>query len=347
MSIIKITTKDAMRNFVFSNYSKWFSLKKKNTENMAYIRLDQNDLFDIFINPEFQFSPNDNIFTVGSCFARGLEKSLVMDNISVLSTSLDFDSEKAVKQNNTAMGYMNKYNTYSILYEFDWALNNKFQNGENFIQIDQDTCFDTNSNPVLPFTNFEKSLERRRKIHSVFNKIINCKVLTITLGLVEVWHDLELDLFLNATPPHQLLRRFPDRFQFEVMDFQDNMHNLEMLYEIFKAHGLDDMEIVITVSPVPLQATFSGRDVVLANTFSKSLLRIVAETWANAHNNVHYFPSYEIVMNSNQNIWENDKRHLKGYITQYIMEVFKKNYMEGYNKWQKRIPKIRTNINGT
>ena len=344
MSIIKIPTKAAIRNFVHSNYSKWFSPKKKNNDNMAYKRLYHNDLFDISIKPEFQFSPDDNVFTVGSCFARGLEKSLVVDGINVLSTSLEFDSESIVKQNNTAMGYMNKYNTYSILYEFDWALNNKFQHGENFIKIDKHNWFDTNTNPALPYTNFEKSLERRRKIHSVFNKITECKLLTITLGLVEAWYDLELDLFLNATPPHQLLHRFPDRFQFVVTDFQENMHNLEKLYDIFKAHGLDDIEIVITVSPVPLMATFSGRDVVVANTFSKSLLRTIAETWAKAHNNVHYFPSYEMVINSSPKVWEDDKRHLKGYITQYIMEVFKKGYLKGYQKWKKRIPEIRSKI---
>jgi len=41
--------------------------------------------------------------------------------------------------------------------------------------------------------------------------------------------------------------------------------------------------------------TFSTMDIVVANTWAKSLLRAVAQEWAAAHSNVDYFPSYEIV----------------------------------------------------
>jgi len=60
------------------------------------------------------------------------------------------------------------------------------------------------------------------------------------------------------------------------------------------------MQIVVTVSPVPLMATLSGEDVVVANTYSKSLLRTVVQESAEAHKNVHHFPGYEIVQNSDR-----------------------------------------------
>jgi GSCFA family len=41
-------------------------------------------------------------------------------------------------------------------------------------------------------------------------------------------------------------------------------------------------------------------DIVVANTWAKSLLRAVAQEWAQAHNNIDYFPSYEIVKNSDR-----------------------------------------------
>jgi hypothetical protein len=46
--------------------------------------------------------------------------------------------------------------------------------------------------------------------------------------------------------------------------------------------------------------TFSTMDIVVANTWAKSLLRAVAQEWAAAHENVDYFPSYEIVQNSDR-----------------------------------------------
>ena len=51
--------------------------------------------------------------------------------------------------------------------------------------------------------------------------------------------------------------------------------------------------------------TFSTMDIVVANTWAKSLLRAVAQEWASAHPNVDYFPSYEIVQNSDRAaVWE-------------------------------------------
>jgi len=94
-------------------------------------------------------------------------------------------------------------------------------------------------------------------------------------------------------------------------------------------YGHPDIRIVITVSPVPLMATFSKMDVVAANAYGKSLLRTVAEEWAAAHDNVDYFPSYEIVQNSNREAaWEPDLRHVTGAAVQHIMDLFVREYIE-------------------
>jgi hypothetical protein len=75
--------------------------------------------------------------------------------------------------------------------------------------------------------------------------------------------------------------------------------------------------------------TFSTMDIVVANTWAKSLLRAVAQEWANAHANVDYFPSYEIVQNSDRAAaWERDLRHVKGAGAQHIMALFLQKYIE-------------------
>src|SRR5262249_48174735 len=77
--------------------------------------------------------------------------------------------------------------------------------------------------------------------------------------------------------------------------------------------------------------TFSPEDVVIANTYSKSLLRAVAQEWAARHKNVHYFPSYEIVQNSDRTLtWEEDLRHVKGEVVWHIMDLFLRNYFAGF-----------------
>ena len=70
-------------------------------------------------------------------------------------------------------------------------------------------------------------------------------------------------------------------------------------------------------------------DVVVANTYGKSLLRTVAQEWAAAHRNVDYFPSYEIVQNSDRaEAWETDLRHVTGAAVQHIMDLFVRKYIE-------------------
>jgi hypothetical protein len=54
--------------------------------------------------------------------------------------------------------------------------------------------------------------------------------------------------------------------------------------------------VILTVSPVPLAAT-ARRDqhVLTATTYSKSVLRVAAETLVSRFRHVEYFPSYEII----------------------------------------------------
>lgn len=79
-------------------------------------------------------------------------------------------------------------------------------------------------------------------------------------------------------------------------------------------------------------ATFSDEDVVVANSYSKSLRRTVAQEWTAARQYVHYFPSYEIAQNS---IAQNSESHrglggrsetVRGEVVQRIMRIFLGHY---------------------
>lgn len=68
-----------------------------------------------------------------------------------------------------------------------------------------------------------------------------------------------------------------------------------------------------TVSPVPLYLTFSGEDIIVANTYSKSVLRAVCNAVENSRKRVDYFPSYEAVTLSTRFILEKDRRYVKNF----------------------------------
>jgi hypothetical protein len=181
----------------------------------------------------------------------------------------------------------------------------------------------------LEFVGFEETLERRSLMQTVTKRIRNCRAVIVTLGLAEVWRDVKADVFVNRTPIPSLFKTEPDRYEFRLSSFAENLTNLETIHTLLSQYAHPDVHIIVTVSPVPLMNTFSTMDIVVANTWAKSLLRAVAQEWAMAHPNIDYFPSYEIVQNSDRAaVWETDLRHVTGPSVQHIMQLFLRKYME-------------------
>jgi hypothetical protein len=336
MSARIFSLNEAIINYRNNNYCQWDSSNKANAF-LASNRLGKT-LFEPNINPGFSFSKSEKTFALGSCFARGLEKSLHGDNVRVLSITNEFDIYPMAREGLTRSGYLNKYNTFSILQEIEWAFEGKNQDGKYFVETADSIYHDLNANPTLVPADFNTMLERRKRLYRVMNKIKECRVLTITLGLIEAWYDNEFEVYLNMTPTPRMWQYHKNRFELHLIDYHENLDNLEKIYVLLKKHCRNDLQIIITVSPIPLQMTYTPNDIVVANMFSKSILRSVAEMWALKHENVHYFPSYEIVFYSDQDlIWTKDRRHLKGPVSQYVMEIFKRYYLEGYEKWKFRM----------
>jgi hypothetical protein len=91
----------------------------------------------------------------------------------------------------------------------------------------------------------------------------------------------------------------------------DALDALEQIYDLLVRYGRPDLHLVVTVSPVPFQATFTEQDVLVANTYSKSTLHAVAQDFARSHANVDYLPSFECVTNSDRRLaWEEDRIHV-------------------------------------
>ena len=84
-------------------------------------------------------------------------------------------------------------------------------------------------------------------------------------------------------------------------------------------------QIILTVSPVPLMATAeAGQHVLSATTYSKSVLRVAAETLRRRFDNVHYFPSYEIITGAfNRGAYfANDLRNVLEEGVAHVMRLF-------------------------
>src|SRR6266496_1370371 len=326
------TAAEAMKNYTENRARTWYKDGADPDDpagKYAFQRLRQT-WFTPQVDPKFKLRRDDKFYAIGSCFARGLEHSLAQHSIAVESAAPEFAKLQPAKRGVSALGFTNKYNTYSMLNELRWALD---PDGafpvESIVPLTKTNWYDPHTNPTLDFVGLEETLERRALIQTVTKRIRTCRAVVVTLGLAEVWRDVQADVYLNCTPIPSLFKTQPGRYEFHLTSFAQNWANLEAIYALLSQYGHPDVRIVVTVSPVPLMNTFSTMDIVVANTWAKSLLRAVAQEWAIAHANVDYFPSYEIVQNSDRAaVWEDDLRHVRGKGAQHIMELFLRNYLE-------------------
>jgi hypothetical protein len=326
------TAAEAIKNYLQNKARTWYrdSVEADDRDGKYAFQRLRETWFTPQVEPKFKLHRDDKFYAMGSCFARGLENSLAAHKIAVESAAPEFAKLQPADRERSALDFTNKYNTYSILNELRWALDPAAEfTRESIVQLTDTTWYDPHTTPTLNFVGLEETLQRRALIQTVTKRIKDCRAVILTLGLAEVWRDIQADVFVNCTPIPSLFKTQPGRYELHLTDFADNLNNLEAIYALLSRHGHPDFHIVVTVSPVPLMNTFSTMDIVVANTWAKSLLRAVAQEWASAHPNVDYFPSYEIVQNSDRAaVWENDLRHVKGAGALHIMELFLQNYLE-------------------
>ena len=147
------------------------------------------------------------------------------------------------------------------------------------------------------------------------------EVFVITLGLSEVWFDNHTGYAFSEFPKFPEL--FPaERRHLEFVDSSASLRNLQAAVALL--HKINsDMQIIVTVSPVPLRATFFNRSIFASNSLSKAALLQAAIELSLANPNVHYFPSYEIALFLGQGpTFEWDGRHVTDDTVRLIMAYF-------------------------
>jgi hypothetical protein len=86
--------------------------------------------------------------------------------------------------------------------------------------------------------------------------------------------------------------------------------------------------ILLTVSPVPLTATYTDEHVLIATTHSKAILRAAAGVVTSKYEHVYYFPAYEIITgNFNRGRYFDDNlRTIAPEGVAHVMRVFEQTY---------------------
>jgi Tfp pilus assembly protein PilF len=280
-------------------------------------------------DPSFSFSAADPIMTIGSCFAREIEKRLTDLGFDLPMTKLEFPREERASE--TANDSLNKYTVHSMVQEVRWAFEApKAPWTDIFLSMEDDRWHDPHLSANLIPGSFDRILERRQEVAAAMREISRCKVIIVTLGLAEAWYDTRVGYYLNGAPPAECARREPERFVLDVLGHDEILAGLEDLHATISRFGRPDFRILITVSPVPFKATFTGQDALIANTYSKCVQRAACEVFVRRHENVDYFPSYELVTLTDRTMaYEVDNIHVRPALVAKIMDTVVSRYCQG------------------
>jgi hypothetical protein len=273
----------------------------------------------------FRFEPGEPIFTIGSCFARNMERELRA--LGFLTPVLDHLERPGLQD--VRAPAINNYGTPSIYNELAWALGERpFVLEDHAVESSDGKFADLHMPTWLRSTSWNVLVRRRQAIQALYRTVTDCRVVIMTLGLVEVWYDTKTQGYVNQTPRPTALKRDPDRFRLHVLSFSETYDYLDRALDLIRRHGRPDVRVILTVSPVAMAATHRAQDVILANSYSKSVLRAAAETAVSEHDFVTYFPSYETcALSDRRYAWAGDLVH----VTEDIIRLNVRRLLDRYS----------------
>lgn len=277
----------------------------------------------------FRLNPADKVVTAGSCFAQNVGKYLRQDPTVTLLETEALAAEDPV--------FSGRYgNIYTAR-----QLNELFEESESGVADPacaiqrHDGRYVDAFRPFMAPQGFASAEEVRaaRQAHILAIRPIfhSASVFVFTLGLTEAWCALG--------PQGEEQRVYPvcpgiysddagHTYAFKNFSFAEIL--ADMQYFITRLTAVNPtVKVLLTVSPVPLTATYSQDHILSATMASKSILRTVCGELVSQIANVFYFPSYEMVANpyTAQSAYAENLRTVRPEVIQSIMGFFRAAYI--------------------
>lgn len=272
--------------------------------------------------------PQTRVATAGSCFAQHVARAMVANGLNYYVAEqaplgLDPDIAQAQGYGLFSARYGNIYSTRQLLQLIRRAYG-RFVPLETAWVADEGFIDPFRPNIGETFDSIEAvEAARRGHLAHVRKMFETLDVFVFTLGLTEGWVDRRDGAAYPVTPGSVTKDADPAHFEFCNLDYSqvkdDLISFLGELFEVNKA-----AKVILTVSPVPLIASYTDSDALSATTYSKSVLRAVAGDVAHSFDAVQYFPSYEIITGAfNKGAYfEEDLRGIKAEGVAHVMRVF-------------------------
>ena len=278
----------------------------KSLDKKAFWRRSVADVAPEAVDPvgtfEVRIGPDTKVATAGSCFAQHIARHLKNSGFLYHVTEPGHPLLPAAVRESQNYGlysarFGNVYTARQLLQLFERAYG-RFEPAEDVWEKGPGVFVD----PFRPTTQpggyvseAEVRADRKQHLAAVREMFETLDVFIFTLGLTECWRSREDGAAFPVCPGVDGGKFDPSRHEFYNQPVEDVIADLTALREGLRSVN-PNAQMILTVSPVPLVATAEADAHVLsATTYSKSVLRVATETLRRRFDNVHYFPSYEII----------------------------------------------------
>ena len=248
-----------------------------------------------------QIGLNDKIFTVGSCFSDAIGARLSANKLPALANPF---------------GVM--YNPNSIHKVLRYAVFNEVPQPNSYLQLgDVYLNYDFHSEfSALRQSDLERNILNAVGTSHYFLK--ESRYLILTYGTAFVYERKDTgEVVANC---HKVPA---DAFTKNLLTQKKILESFESLFSSLKKLN-PQLRIVLTVSPVRHLS-----DTLELNSVSKSILRMACHTLQEIHEDVDYFPAYEMMLDDlrDYRFYQPDMIHPSGQAEDYIWMHFAERYL--------------------
>lgn len=243
--------------------------------------------------PPFKLSATSNTLLLGSCFS---------DSIG--------DILSKFKTNTLSNPFGTLFHPLAIFDAIDFAFGSKQPNPllvtESY-EVWYHYQFHSNIKALSP-SSLAENVQQTIANTQAFTK--NCDTIILTLGSAFVYRLLEQDALVancHKTPQKA--------FSKELLSIETIVNRFKESYNA----SLRDKKVILTVSPVR-----HIKDSISLNSVSKSILRLACHELSETHENVYYFPSFEIMNDDlrDYRFYKEDLIHPNEIAIKYIWNAF-------------------------
>ncbi len=258
--------------------------------------LDPGDLYQ----PRFAIDRKMRIMTAGSCFAQHVGRALRGADFNVIDAEpLPAAVPDAVAQRFGYRQYSARYGNLYTARQLDQLLAEAHGEATPALPVwTRDGRFHDAQRPAIEPDGFDSEAQalahRAGHLRCVRAAAAKADLLVFTFGLTEAWVHRETGTVYPTAPGTIAGAHDPDTFAFRNYDVAEVIADFESARARLKALN-PNMRFLITVSPVPLTATAGGAHVEVATCYSKSVLRAACGMLYARHDDIDYFPSYELI----------------------------------------------------